>query len=55
MIMDKYELENWEKIRKHFESLPEAKRDNWFFKRACQITEGQEDPMQHPNLDDETA
>lgn len=53
--MDKYELENWQKIRKHFESLPEADRDNWFFKRACQITEGQSDPMSHPDLEDEAA
>ena len=53
--MDQYELENWQKIRDHFESLPEADRDNWFYKRACQITDCQSDPLVLPNLDDEAA
>lgn len=53
--MDKYELENWKKIRDHFESLPESRRENWFYKRACDITNGQSDPLTLPNLDDEAT
>tara|TARA_B100000035_G_scaffold282464_1_gene264041 strand:+ start:16 stop:168 length:153 start_codon:yes stop_codon:yes gene_type:complete len=43
--MDKYQMENWKKIRDHFETLPEKERDNWFYKRAVAFTEGKQDPL----------
>ena len=43
--MDTYEKDNWLKIKDYFETLPEHKRDNWFYKRAVQISSGKEDPM----------
>ena len=39
-------LENWQKIKEHFESLPEEKRDNMFYKRAVAICSGEEDPLE---------
>jgi hypothetical protein len=46
--VDKYVLENWQKIRKHFESLEPEARDNWFYKRAIKLTDGKEDPLPEP-------
>ena len=46
--MDNQERENWEKIRKHFESLKPEQRDNWFYKRSVKLTEGHEDPIPEP-------
>jgi len=43
--MDEYELKNWEKIKVYFETLPEFKRDNMFYKRAVAITAGNDDPL----------
>ena len=44
--MSKEELENWQKIKDHFETLPEFKRDNGFYRRACAIVAGGEDPIE---------
>ena len=38
--MNKDELENWQRIKDHFETLPEEQRDNQFYKRAVAITSG---------------
>ena len=43
--MDEAELKNWESIKTYFESLPEDKRDNFFYKRAVAIASGQPDPL----------
>ena len=43
--MDETELKNWESIKTYFESLPEEKRDNFFYKRAVAITAGKVDPL----------
>jgi len=43
--MDKAELENWQKIKDHFETLSEEQRDNFFYKRAVIIVSGAEDPL----------
>ena len=51
--MNKDELENWQRIKEHFESLPEFKRDNHFYKRAVAITSGQPDPQELPSLETE--
>lgn len=40
------ELTNWEKVKEYFESLPEEKRDNWFYKRAVALCSGKSDPME---------
>ena len=44
--MDKYERENWQKIKDHFETLPEEKRDNMFYKRAVAICADKDDPLE---------
>jgi hypothetical protein len=44
--MNEQELENWKKVKDHFESLPEDKKDNWFYKRAVAICNGNKDPLQ---------
>jgi hypothetical protein len=44
--MDKYEIENWEKIKTHLESV--GKTDNMFYKRAKAISETAKDPMEKP-------
>lgn len=44
--MSTEELDNWKKIKKHFESLPTEKRDNWFYKRAVAICGGKPDPLE---------
>lgn len=43
--MDKESKDNWQKIKDYFDELPEEKRDNFFYKRACVILEGGEDPL----------
>ena len=49
--MDEAEFKNWERIKSYFESLPEHKRDNMFYKRACSIVQTPDnpvDPIDHP-------
>ena len=48
MIMTTEELENWQRIKEHFEELPEFKRENMFYKRAVAIVSGKGDPMPAP-------
>lgn len=43
--MNEKELENWKKVKDHFESLPEENRNNWFYKRAVVICNGKKDPL----------
>ena len=43
--MDSDTRENWAKIKAHFETLPEHKRDNMFYKRAVAICTDQPDPL----------
>ena len=43
--MDQKEIDNWKKIKEHFDSLPEHKRDNMFYKRAVAIVNKQPDPL----------
>ena len=42
------ELENWQKVKEHFEALPEDQRNNHFYKRACLICAGKPDPIDVP-------
>tara|TARA_Y100000401_G_scaffold33944_1_gene25322 strand:+ start:9070 stop:9243 length:174 start_codon:yes stop_codon:yes gene_type:complete len=51
--MTEEELANWQRIKEHFDSLPEFKRDNYFYKRAIAITSGQPDPQELPSLETE--
>jgi len=51
--MNNFEKENWLKIKKHFETLPDFKRDNFFYKRACTICNDLPDPIEHPSLSPE--
>jgi hypothetical protein len=39
------ERSNWQRIKEYFETLPEFKRDNMFYKRAIAIVDGKEDPL----------
>ena len=43
--MKEDELKNWERIKEYFETLPEHKRDNMFYKRATAICDGKPDPL----------
>ena len=43
--MDSETRENWEKIKAHFDTLPEFKRDNWFYKRAVAVLANKPDPL----------
>ena len=43
--MNEQELANWQRIKEYFETLPEHKRDNMFYKRAVAIVGGEEDPL----------
>ena len=43
--MKEDELKNWERIKEYFETLPDHKRDNMFYKRACDIVQGKPDPL----------
>ena len=49
-MMDKEERDNWERIKDYFETLPEEKRDNMFYKRAVAILDTGKDPMPQPPL-----
>jgi len=40
------EIENWKKIKDHFDSLPEFKRNNMFYKRAVAILDQKPDPLE---------
>ena len=53
--MDKEEKQNWQKIKEHFESLPEHKRDNMFYKRAVAICGGEDDPIELPEIKENKA
>ena len=44
--MSKEELANWQRIKDHFETLPEEQRENGFYQRACVIVAGGEDPIE---------
>ena len=44
--MSKEELENWQRIKEHFESLSEEARENMFYKRAVAICGGKDDPLE---------
>ena len=46
--MSPEELNNWKRVKEHFETLPEFKRDNMFYKRACAIVNGKSDPLPPP-------
>lgn len=41
--MSEQEKANWLKIKKHFEEI--GKTDNFFYERACVISDGGKDPM----------
>ena len=43
--MSEEERANWQKIKNHFETLPEYKRDNMFYKEAVAICGGSDDPL----------
>jgi hypothetical protein len=43
--MDKAELENWQRVKDHFDKLPEEQRNNYFYQRAVVIVSGAEDPL----------
>ena len=40
------ELEAWQKIKDHFESLPEEERESYYYKRAVAIVSGEKDPLE---------
>ena len=48
--MDKEERDNWQIIKDYFETLPEEKRDNMFYKRAVAVVDTGKDPMPQPAL-----
>ena len=48
--MDDIERDNWQRIKDHFETLPEFKRDNDFYRRACTILAGGKDPLELPEV-----
>jgi len=43
--MDDYEKQNWQRIKDYFDTLPEEKRENMFYKRACKIVASKPDPL----------
>ena len=43
-LMDKYELENWQKIKETMEE--NGTTDNMFYKRAVAICSGKDDPIE---------
>ena len=45
--MSEEERANWQKIKDHFETLPEASRNNMFYQRAVAICGGAEDPLKN--------
>lgn len=48
--MDQEERDNWQRIKDYFDTLPDFKRDNMFYKRAVTILEGGDDPLPQPPL-----
>jgi hypothetical protein len=46
--MDKHQKENWSKIKTHLEQVGQT--DNMFYKRACAICKDLQDPMEHPEI-----
>ena len=42
--MGKEELENWQRIKEHMESI--GKTDNQYYTRACAIVAGGKDPIE---------
>ena len=51
--MNKDELENWQRIKDYFETLPEFKRENGFYRRACAIVAGTPAPTEPLPLTEE--
>lgn len=51
--MDKESVKNWQRIKDYFETLPDHKRDNMFYKRAVAICSGEKDLIEHPPLEPE--
>ena len=49
-MMDKEERDNWERIKEHFEALPEDQRDNWYYRRAVAVLDTGKDPIPQPPL-----
>jgi len=49
--MTNEEKDSWQKIKAHFETLPEHKRDNMFYKRAVAICGGEKDPLDIPSFE----
>ena len=43
--MDKYTYDNWVRVKETFELS--GNTDNFFYKRACAIVEGQPDPLKN--------
>ena len=41
--MDRDEIENWGKIKAHMEAV--GNTDNFYYRRACAILSGQQDPL----------
>lgn len=41
--MDKYEMDNWKRIKAHMEKIEAT--DNYFYKRAYAIVSGKPDPL----------
>ena len=44
--MDKETLEAWQKIKDHFDEMPEEERENHYYKRAVAIIDGKDDPLE---------
>ena len=49
--MDKYALENWQKVKDTMEES--GNTDNFFYKRACAIVNGNKDPLDNLKAQDE--
>ena len=48
--MDKESLDNWQTIKDKLEEA--GKTDNQYYRRACAIVAGKDDPMKHPDLEE---
>lgn len=53
MIMDSQELDNWRKVKIHMENM--GTTDNYFYKRAVAILQGQPDPHKLPEINDKSS
>jgi len=49
--MSQEEKDNWQKVKDYFETLPDHKRDNMFYKRAVAICDGRKDPLDLPSFE----